>query len=132
MGGMDHPDTIEHLNLDPGEVLFCEGDSGTILYVVARGHLRVEKASGDMNQTVSVIGPGEFVGEMSALTGSRRSATVIAEDACDLMPYDSDTLEALILKSPTVALRIIRLLASRLAETTDRITLIDSALTQAD
>jgi len=126
------PDTTEHLNLEPGEVLFCEGDAGDNLYVIASGLLRVEKAAGDRNQTISTLGPGEFVGEMSVLIGSRRTATVIAEEACDLMPYDADTLVELLQRSPTVALRMIQLLANRLRETTERITLIDPALTQAD
>ena len=61
--------------------------------------------------------------EMSVLIGSRRTATVIAEEDCDLLPYDADTLESLLQRSPTIALRIIRLLASRLKDTTDRATL---------
>ncbi len=121
-----------HLSLEPGEVLFREGDSGDNLYVIASGRLRVEKARGEINQKISSLGPGEFVGEMSVLTGCGRSATVIAEEASDLMPYDSETLEELILNSPTIALRIVRLLASRLAETTNQVSRIDPVMTQAD
>ena len=120
---MSNDDNTEHLNLEPGEVLFREGDAGNVMYVIAEGSLRVEKGSGDDAQILTTLNAGEFVGEMSVLIGSRRTATVIAEEDCDLLPYDADTLESLLQRSPTIALRIIRLLASRLKDTTDRATL---------
>jgi CRP-like cAMP-binding protein len=122
---MSSEDTTEHLNLEPGEVLFREGDAGNIMYVIAEGSLRVEKGQGDDMQILTTLQSGEFVGEMSVLIGSKRTATVIAEEACDLLPYDADTLGELLHRSPTIAMRIIRLLASRLKDTTDRATQTD-------
>ena len=122
----------EHLSLQPGEVLFREGDRGDILYVIATGELRVEKLTGDAANVISTLGAGEFVGEMSALIGTPRTATVIANTDAELLPYPADTLEDLIRSRPTIALRIIRMLAARLAQTTERLSLDPSLLTQAD
>src|SRR5678816_3516408 len=62
----------------PGEVLFRQGDGGTDVYFVTRGEtaIRIEQ-DGRVVATDSVLA-GSCVGEMAALTGKPRSATVLA------------------------------------------------------
>jgi CRP/FNR family transcriptional regulator, cyclic AMP receptor protein len=94
--------------LAPGEVLFERGDSGTSIAVL-EGQLLIEL---DGMRISEVAAPGAVVGEIGALLGSPRTATVVAgtETAVRLVG-DADTL---FVEHPEVALEIARQLASRL------------------
>ena len=61
---------------EAGAVLFTEGDFGTFMVAIVSGRLDVTVA-GTRHPTreVAILGPGEIVGEMSLMTGARRSAT---------------------------------------------------------
>ena len=59
------------------ETVFLRGDSGDTLDVVAEGSLDVLVLSGDRDvYRIATLGPGDFFGEMSLLTGEPRKATI--------------------------------------------------------
>jgi CRP/FNR family transcriptional regulator, cyclic AMP receptor protein len=64
----------EEIEVDPGKVLAPEGASGYFFYVIEEGEADV--LHGD--ETVRRLGPGDHFGEISILTGGRRTATVRA------------------------------------------------------
>jgi len=102
-----------------GEVLFREGDSGTEMYIILSGAIRVSKQIGNIERTLAVLGPGEFVGEMAILTGENRSGTATVEEDARLVPIDGAMLETLIARSPEVAVRLLKRLAFRLKAAND-------------
>ena len=59
-----------------GEVLMTKGGSADCLYFLLKGQVSVFPSSG--SQESSILNPGEVVGTMSMVTGSDRSATVVA------------------------------------------------------
>ena len=62
------------------EVLVAEGGSARELLVILSGKARVEKRIRGRDPLVLAhLGAGEIIGELSILTGRRRSATVVAE-----------------------------------------------------
>jgi len=56
------------------------GDEGSSMFVVVAGVLdvRVRPAGAEADKRINTLGPGETFGEMSLLTGSPRSASVVA------------------------------------------------------
>jgi CRP/FNR family cyclic AMP-dependent transcriptional regulator len=102
-----------------GTVLFREGDSGSEMYIILAGALRVSKQVGNIERTLAVLGPGEFVGEMAILTGENRSATATVEEDARLVPIDGAMLETLVARSPEVAVRLLKRLAYRLKAAND-------------
>ena len=100
-----------------GEILFNEGDEGQEMFVVRAGSVRVFVEAADVEKTLAILGPGEFVGEMSLLTGQPRTATAVVHDDADLLVVGGRVLEEMIVHNTEIALRLIRKLAKRLEST---------------
>lgn len=60
-------DHVSVRTLDPGEVLFIEGDETGMLAVVSDGRLEVEIGSGASAFEVAEFGPGAVVGEIAVI-----------------------------------------------------------------
>lgn len=63
---------------DRGAVLIREDDRGDSMYALIGGEVTVSVRDGARDKVVATLYPGQIVGEMSLLTGARRSATVTA------------------------------------------------------
>ncbi|MGD0530099.1 MAG: Crp/Fnr family transcriptional regulator, partial [Polyangiaceae bacterium] len=97
-----------------GEVLFREGESGDVMFVIQSGVVRVSKAIHGSERTLATFGRGDFLGEMAILNEKPRSATAtVVEDASALV-IDGKTLEAMISNNTEIALRLIKKLALRI------------------
>ncbi len=55
----------------PGEILYRQGDSAYDFYVVLSGEIEVAVSDGADDQSLARFGPGQFLGELSLLTGLR-------------------------------------------------------------
>jgi CRP/FNR family transcriptional regulator, cyclic AMP receptor protein len=97
-----------------GEVLFRTGEKGAEMFVVRSGKVRIVVSSRGIEKTLAVLGPGEFVGEMSVLTDQPRSATAIVEEDAELLVVGVRVLEEMVVHNTEIALRLIRKLARRL------------------
>jgi CRP-like cAMP-binding protein len=67
---------LDRVRLNSGDILFKEGEPAEHLYIVARGQLEVNMASGTANELIlNVINEGEYIGEMGIIMpGGRRTA----------------------------------------------------------
>lgn len=72
--------------LEPGEILFREGEAGDCAALLTEGLLDVFHESGDQTPEVLLrtVGPGTLVGDISCIDGLARSATVRARTSCTL------------------------------------------------
>ena len=107
---------VERVELGGGDVLFRQGDPGDSLFFVLSGRLRVQRAQAGGVVIIAEIVAGESVGEMAALTGDQRSATVVAIRNCRLARLTRDTLERLLHAHPEFLGPIAILLARRLGQ----------------
>jgi hypothetical protein len=83
---------------EPGEVLVDEGQVKPGLVFIARGAASVERAG----VLVGVCGPGDFLGEMSFLTGKPASATVRVANETRCCVFDPGALRVLIDRNPDI------------------------------
>ena len=98
------------VSLKPGETLFKKGDSGSSMYVVLSGELRV----GDGNKVFEQLAAGGLVGEMALIDHAPRAATVTALTDCALAPIDEKRFLFLTQQTPSFALNVMRVLSQRL------------------
>jgi CRP-like cAMP-binding protein len=91
------------LGFGPGDVIVSEGEPGQSVFLLASGAVKVfvRDAEG-ASVLVSRLGEGAFFGEISALSGRPRSATVTAAAPCDLLELDRPTLDRIAAAHPRV------------------------------
>jgi NTE family protein len=106
----------ETLELRGGDILFRQGDPADSLYFVLSGRLRVFDCNAEGETAIAEIAAGETVGEMAALTGDPRSATVVAIRNCRLARLHRDRLNRLLGSYPELLGCIALLLARRLGQ----------------
>jgi len=93
-----------------GSVLVREGDAGSEFYVIVDG--TATATIGD--KFVATLGPGDFFGEMSLLDRAPRAATVTADFVVELLVADARSFAALVQSSPSVGMRMMRMMSERL------------------
>lgn len=105
--------TVEDMpirRLDAGEVLFGEGDESLVaVAVLVDGSLSVDL---DGVRLSEVTVPGSFVGEIGALLGTARTATVTALEASTVRVIGDP--DAFFASHPQVGVELARQLAGRL------------------
>lgn len=101
-------------HFEDGEILFDEGDEGIELYVIQSGRVEISRSGLDGPRVVAQLNPGEFFGEMSAVLGETRTARAVAVGPTDVIELDGETLEAMCVGRPEIAIRMIQRLAVRL------------------
>jgi CRP-like cAMP-binding protein len=97
------------------EVIFHQGDPADTIHLIAAGHVivRVMLAGGEF-VTVSILGPGDAVGEGALVSGARpRGATVIALERCETLSLVADEFERIRMSYPGVDRFLVELLSAR-------------------
>lgn len=99
----------------PGAVLFVEGDPAHETLVVLRGELKVSAASFDGREVIlEVFGPGDLVGELSALDGRPRSATATALSPLEVLALPCEAFNRFLLEHPALMHRLLVEVTGRL------------------
>jgi small-conductance mechanosensitive channel/CRP-like cAMP-binding protein len=104
-----------------GSAVVRQGDAGDSLFVVAEGRVEVSvhAPGGGPERSLATLGPGDYFGEMSLLTGAPRSATIRTAGEVGLVILHKDALRPLLVADPTVPERLSKTLARRQAERDD-------------
>lgn len=97
-----------------GTILFRENEPGQEMYIIQSGSVRISKKVRDIEKTLTILGKGEFFGEMSILNDKPRSATAEVIEDAKLLVIDPQTFETMIRNNAEIALRIIKHLSARL------------------
>lgn len=103
-------------------VILFEDDPGDALYVVVRGQVKVVLIGEDGREVIlSVLGEGDFFGEMALIDDEPRSAHVIAMEPSDLMVLRREDFHTILRQSPGIALGLLRELCRRLRRADEKI-----------
>lgn len=102
-------------DVDKGKVIFHEGDPGNYMLILIEGRIGIFKGGENGQHLLSYEGEGRIVGEMALLDHERRSATCIADTACELLTLTSENLKKLAAENPPTAYRFMYSLAQLLS-----------------
>lgn len=85
-----------------GEVVCREGEAGEVFWVILSGKATVTVEDVVGEKKVAVLGRGNFFGEISAVLGEPRMATVTAEEPLVLLAFDRKPVVELLADYPKV------------------------------
>jgi CRP-like cAMP-binding protein len=101
----------------PGTALFIQNEPSDRVLVLLEGRVKVAAASADGREAVLAFrGPGEVLGEMSAIDGLPRSASVIAVDPVEALALSTGDFRAFLERTPKATLWILTHVIARLRE----------------
>lgn len=95
-----------------------EGSRSSHMLLLLQGEVQVDMHGADANEelSLSVLGPGSIIGEMSLLDGAPRSATCTAMSPVTAAALTRKGLEVLIEQHPRTAAKLLMGVAQRLAD----------------
>lgn len=102
------------ITINPGDLIFREGDEGDKMYIIQSGNIRLSKIIEGKEHELAVLGKGDFFGEMAIVTNEKRTATATALNKTSLLAFDRQGFLSLINKNGKIALNIIEKLCRRL------------------
>ncbi len=101
----------------PGRALLDFADAADDVFFVASGTVRVVvRTPGGRELLLDDIGPGGFFGEMSAIDGAPRSASVTALNSAAICRLSGQGFRALLEESPALGRAVMRLLVRRVRD----------------
>ncbi|MEM6408076.1 MAG: EAL domain-containing protein [Pseudomonadota bacterium] len=78
------------LYLQPGDILYREGDENDFGYILVSGEIALFTMAGGTRVDAERRGPGSILGELSILSGHKRTVTVEAVTDCHLFKIPAD------------------------------------------
>ncbi len=99
-----------------GERLIEQGADGSSMFVMLEGTAQVSVAQNGSSIRVGVLRTGDCFGEMSLLTGEKRTATIRAESDCEVLEITKPVMAQLLRDSPECVTQLSDLLARRKME----------------
>lgn len=103
-------------------VIVFEDDPGDALFVVKTGQVKVVLIGEDGREVIlSVLGEGDFFGEMSLIDDQPRSAHVIAMEDSKLLVLYREDFHRCLESTPRIALGLLQALSRRLRSADDKI-----------
>ena len=117
--GKDYPD---------GTVIFHQGETGHTMYIILQGSVEIYLEADIQEISLARRGQGDFLGEMALLTQEKRSASARAIGPVRLLSLDKKNFLRRVQEDPTIAMRLVAMLSSRIREIDTQVVVLTQAL----
>jgi CRP-like cAMP-binding protein len=106
---------------DAGTMLLLEGDLGSRVVVIRSGYVKVV-ATSDGGHTImlAVRGPGDVLGDLSAIDGEPRSASAITLEPVEAQVMTADEFRGFLTDVPGAAFALLRVVVERVRDSDQR------------
>ena len=102
---------------EAGVTLFLEGDVGPNVIIVHSGRVKVFATDPDgQSVLLAVRGPGDILGDLSAIDGRSRSANGSTLEPVDAQLLTADDFRTFLANTPGAALALLRVVIARLRD----------------
>lgn len=111
---------FEEISIGTGQQIIHQDQSEPYIFVLAAGLLEVYRTGDDGEETrLSVVLPGEPIGEIGYFSNGQRSASVRGLEACELLRMHYDRLTECFEESPSLAHTFMDVVSERLRRTNE-------------
>jgi len=103
-------------------ILISKGDKSDQLFVVLKGKLKVSITDASGKEIImSLLGAGDYFGEMAMIDGESRSATIVTTQASEVMTISRDDFHRTLMSSPELMFELLKVLARKVRIATDKL-----------
>jgi CRP-like cAMP-binding protein len=103
---------IERVKFKKDESVFKEKDVTLGLYMINKGKVEISKVTPDgWSQTLAVLTPNHFFGELSILERRQHEALAVARENTEIFLINKECFENMEIESPAIAFKIIKKIA---------------------
>ena len=100
---------------DNEAMIFCECQSGSELYIIQKGHVKITKIVDNNEVLLAVLKEGDMFGEMALLENKPRSASaIVMEDGCQLLVVNRQNFNQMVATQPQLIARLTTTFADRI------------------
>jgi len=104
------------------DVIFHADESGDVFFLIREGQVKVTMISPEGKEIIlSMLGPGDFFGEMALLDDEPRSATIIATEPLDVVTIFRNDFLAILNENFSITRKVLAELSRRLRSASNRI-----------
>ena len=103
----------QRYQLQAGEYLFRQNDTSDTVFAIIQGECSVLVNSNHGEIAIAVQGVGELVGEMAAISGEPRNASIRADCACEVIGFEAGLFVSTVTNHPKTALMMMKILSGR-------------------
>lgn len=108
-------EVVHTVSYKKGEFIYRAGETSDALYIVNRGRVKMYRlAESGKEQLLRLLSPGEFTGELALFKKSVQEAYAEALVDSEICQIKGDDLQDLLLRYPTISLKILTEFARRL------------------
>lgn len=100
---------------DKGDMVYMEGDKGGTLFVLHTGRVKISRInSSGKEQVIRVVGPGEFMGELSLFSSLPLTDNAQVLEKCTMCVIEGSKLKDLMAKYASITFKVMDELSKRL------------------
>jgi CRP-like cAMP-binding protein len=104
------------------QVVFFENEEGDFFFMILEGRIKVTILGDDGREVIlTVLGPGDFFGEMALLDNEPRSATAIAVEDSELLSLHRTDFQSVLTENRSITSALIKSLTARLRKANHQI-----------
>lgn len=102
-------------SVSKGEVIYRAGERTDSLYVIHKGRVKITRTNeAGKEQILRLIGPGQFMGELTLFNDKPSTDTAIATENTIMCKIDGKDIKSLMGRYPTISFKILEELSKRL------------------
>src|SRR5690625_1477595 len=106
---------VQAVSYKKGEIMYHAGDQSDSLYIVNKGQIKIYRLSeSGKEQLVRILHPGDFTGELALFQETIHEAYAEAMANTEICVIHRSDLQTLLLKYPTISLKILSEFSNRL------------------
>ena len=108
-----------HRSYKKGEIVCSEGDNSDSLFIINEGQVKLSKVTLEgKEQIVHILTSGDFFGELNIFgDGEKYNFSAYAISPLRICTLSKASMDKIILSNPTIAIKLLKEVARRLAET---------------
>lgn len=86
----------------PGEPIVRMGQEGNSMFIIVHGMVSIQITETGVEKEVGTLGENDFFGEMSLLTGEKRTATVVAVEETEVLRIEKNAMKKIFNNNPAL------------------------------